>query len=251
MAEGGGGGATITSTAGSAEIDQRACNRRTESKRAAAGHCELVHGWYADETEQSSLLDNVPSPTACYALHRFSMRLRISRSAACRFAFAPLSLGAFVLSLHPWAAGAQPLAGFNSSAPVNYEADRIELQDKQKRVILSGNVAVSQGDLKLRGARMTVAYTDAGGVKIQRVDAAGGVVASRGNETARGDVAIYDFNRRIITMVGNVALQRGNDTMRGGRLVINLASGLASVEGRGSGDAGGRVSGSFSVPKSD
>jgi len=162
-----------------------------------------------------------------------------------------------------WMAHAQSIAGFNSSAPVNYEADRIELQDKQKRVILSGNVDISQGDLTMKAARTTVAYIDAGGVKIQRIDATGGVFVSRGTETARGDVAIYDFNRRIITMVGNVGLRRGGDTLNGGRLVIDLASGVSSVDGRSAGSSsaagrpagsegsGGRVSGSFTVPKRD
>ena len=58
--------------------------------------------------------------------------------------------------------------------------------------------------------------------KIQRIDATGGVTVTRGNETARGDVAVYDFNRRIITMAGNVALRRGGDTLNGGRLTIDL-----------------------------
>lgn len=155
---------------------------------------------------------------------------------------------------------AQSIAGHNSDAPVNYAADRIELQDKQNRVVLSGNVDISQGNLRLRAARTTVAYTDAGELKIQRIDATGGVTVTRGGESARGDVAIYDFNARIITMVGNVALRRGSDTLNGGRLVIDLKSGISSVDGRAGGSSsavgtssgsGGRVSGSFSVPKRD
>lgn len=155
---------------------------------------------------------------------------------------------------------AQAISGHNSDAPVDYAADRIELQDKQNRVVLSGNVDISQGDLRMRAARTTVAYTDAGSLKIQRIDATGGVFVTRGSESAHGDVAIYDFNRRIITMVGNVALRRGGDTLNGGRLVIDLASGVASVDGSAGGGSsavgspvgsarGGRVSGSFSVPK--
>ena len=147
------------------------------------------------------------------------------------------------------AVSAQGLAGFNSNAPVNYAADRIELQDKQKRVILTGNVDVSQGDLTLHAARTTVAYTNTGGVRIQRIDASGGVVVTRGSETARGDVAVYDFNRRIITMVGGVSLRRASDTLNGERLVIDLVSGQASVVGGKGGN--GRVSGSFTVPRQD
>jgi lipopolysaccharide export system protein LptA len=154
--------------------------------------------------------------------------------------------------------GAQAIAGFNSNAPVNYAADRIELQDRQNRVVLSGNVDIKQGDMNLRAARTTVAYTNAGSLKIQRIDATGGVSVDRGGETARGDVAVYDFNRRVITMAGNVALRRGSDTLNGGRLVIDLASGVSSVDGRAGGgssalgsggSSGGRVSGTFSVPK--
>lgn len=156
-------------------------------------------------------------------------------------------------------AGAQGIAGFNSNAPVNYAADRIELQDKQNRVILSGNVAISQADLRLSAARTLVNYTDAGSLKIQRIMATGGVTVTRGNERAVGDVAVYDFNRRIITMAGNVHLNRGTDTLNGGRLVIDLNSGISSVDGRASGSSsvtgvtsnssGGRVTGTFSVPK--
>ncbi len=156
--------------------------------------------------------------------------------------------------------GAQAIAGHNSNAPVDYAADRIELQDKQSRVVLSGNVAINQGDLSLHAARTTVAYTNQGALRIQRIDATGGVTVTRGSESARGDVAVYDFDRRIITMAGNVALRRGSDTLNGGRIVMDLASGVSSVDGRASGsssalgtpgDAGGRVSGSFSVPKHD
>ncbi|MDF8333128.1 LptA/OstA family protein [Novosphingobium cyanobacteriorum] len=152
---------------------------------------------------------------------------------------------------------AQGIGAHNSNAPVNYAADRIELQDKANRVVLSGNVDITQAELNLRAARTTVAYTDTNELKIQRIDATGGVVVTRNNERASGDVAVYDFNSRIITMVGNVALRRGSDTLNGGRLVIDLNTGISSVDGRsgggaggvGAGSQGGRVSGTFAVPK--
>ena len=53
----------------------------------------------------------------------------------------------------------------------------------------------------------------------------------------------------LFILAGNVALQRGGDTLNGGRLVIDLNSGISSVDGRGSAQTGGRVSGSFAVPK--
>ena len=156
---------------------------------------------------------------------------------------------------------AQAIAGHNSNAPVDYAADRIELQDRQNRVVLSGNVDITQAGLRVRAARTLVNYSDAGSLSIQRITATGGVQVTRGNETASGDVAVYDFGRRVITMAGNVRLRRGTDTLNGGRLVMDLNSGVSSIDGRAGGSSsalgsggsggGGRVSGSFSVPQRD
>jgi lipopolysaccharide export system protein LptA len=137
--------------------------------------------------------------------------------------------------------GAQGLSGHNTNAPVDYAADRIELQDKQDRVVLSGNVDIKQADLRLQAQRTIVNFSDAGALRIQRITATGGVRVNRQSEVATGDVAVYDFNRRIITMVGNASLKRGSDTLRGNRFVIDLNSGVSAAEGR--------VSGTFSVPK--
>jgi lipopolysaccharide export system protein LptA len=180
------------------------------------------------------------------------LKTRMLRSAALGFV-ATLGVAGGI------AAYAQAIAGHNSDAPVTYAADRIELQDRQNRVVLSGNVRIDQAGLTLSAARTLVDYTDAGSLKIQRIMATGGVTVARGNERARGNVAVYDFNRRIITMAGDVRLNRGGDTLNGGRVVIDLRSGVSSVDGRASGSSsvtgapggtsGGRVTGTFSVPK--
>lgn len=151
---------------------------------------------------------------------------------------------------------AQGIASHDSRAPVSWEAGRFELQDRDNRVVFSGGVTVTQADLTIRSARMLVNYTDAGELEIQRITATGGVTITRGDERASGDNAIYDFNRRIITMAGNVRLRRGSDTLNGGRLVIDLESGLSSVDGSPAGTAGaagsgGRVTGTFTVPQRD
>jgi lipopolysaccharide export system protein LptA len=59
-------------------------------------------------------------------------------------------------------------------------------------------------------------------------------------------------------MAGDVRLRRGSDTLNGGRLVIDLTSGLSTVDGTAAGGAGttpgtfsgkGRVTGTFTVPQ--
>ncbi len=175
------------------------------------------------------------------------MTAPLARTALRSFAGAFLAASIVALGFSSLA-DAQAIAGFNSNQPVNYAADRIELQDRQKRVVLSGDVQITQGDLRLTAQRTTVAYTDAGGLRIQRIDATGGVVVTRGSERASGSAGVYDFNRRVIILSGGVALRRGGDTLNGGRLTIDLNSGLSSVDG-GSGARGGRVTGTFSVPE--
>lgn len=166
------------------------------------------------------------------------------------------------------AAQAQIMKNHDSNAPVNFSADRIEVQDRSDRVVLSGNVEVTQAGLNLNAARMTVAYkndpnaaktaTPASGsatsnVTVDRIDASGNVVVVKGNETARGNVAIYDLNRRLITMLGNVELNQGSNRLTGGRLVIDLTTGRSTVDGRSAASptssSSGRVSGTFSVPQ--
>lgn len=171
---------------------------------------------------------------------------------AMRGLFAGVLAGSIAALVMASGAGAQSIAAFNTNQPVSFNADRIELQDRENRVVLTGGVVISQGDLQLTAERTTIAYADAGTLTIQRLDASGGVVVTRGNERASGDVGVYDFNRRVIVLSGGVALRRGSDSLSGGRLVIDLNSGLSSVDGAG-GAAGadrpaGRVSGTFAVP---
>jgi len=134
---------------------------------------------------------------------------------------------------------------------VDVAADRIELQDRADRALLSGDVEIKQGDLTLRAPRVTVAYTRAGGTQIQRLDASGGVTVISPSETARSQYAIYDFDRRLITMLGGVSLSRTGSNVNGARLVIDLNTGRAAMDGSavaGTSHAGGRVTGRFTVP---
>ncbi len=152
----------------------------------------------------------------------------------------------------------------NSNAPIDFGADHIELQDKTNRAVLSGNVSVKQAEMTLNAARMTVAYTGqvvGGNPQVSRLDASGGVTVRRPDQTAKSQYGIYDLNRRVITMLGAVTLTQGGNTVNGGRLTMNLDTGRAVIDGSSVGgssgapgggtvtQSGGRVTGTFSVPK--
>ena len=146
------------------------------------------------------------------------------------------------------------LGGHNTNAPVDVTSDRIEVQDRADRAVFSGNVHVTQADLTLDTERLTVAYSGGSGengLQINRLDAAGGVVVQSPSETAKGDLGVYDLDRKLITLIGNVQLVRQNNRVNGARLVIDLNSGRAVIDGGppGVNSSGGRVKGHFTVPQ--
>lgn len=171
---------------------------------------------------------------------------------------------ALVLSLSLLAAvPAAAQTRHDSTAPIDFASDRIELQDRANRVLLTGNVRITQANMTLTAARMTVAYTGEitnGSPQVSRLDGSGGVTVTRPDQSARSQYAVYDLNRRVITMVGGVTLRQGTNTVSGGRMSIDLDTGRATIDGSGvrGGAAvpgqpgtqarGGRVTGRFSVP---
>ena len=156
------------------------------------------------------------------------------------------------------AQGFSALKGHNSDAPIDITSDHIEVQDRADRAIWTGNVHAVQGDMTMNAARMTVAYSHATqpgqDPQINRIDASGGVTVTSPTERAKGNFGIYDLNRKLITLIGGVTLTRGTNVVNGARLVIDMNSGRATVDGNAvsggtSAAGGGRVTGHFTVPK--
>jgi lipopolysaccharide export system protein LptA len=165
-----------------------------------------------------------------------------------------LVAGLAAIPLASLAVAQQPvsaLKGHNSDAPIDISSQRIEVQDRANRAIFAGDVIARQGTLTLATERLTVAYTSAGGLEINRLDASGGVTVKSPSETARGNFGIYDLDRKLITLIGAVQLNRGGSQINGQRLTIDLDSGRAVVDGGPAGisQSGGRVTGRFTVPR--
>ncbi|MET0307562.1 MAG: LptA/OstA family protein [Sphingomonas sp.] len=154
----------------------------------------------------------------------------------------------------------------NSDAPIDVASDHIELQDRAHRALLTGNVVIKQAEMTLAATRVTVTYSgdiSDGSPQATRLDAAGGVTVTRPDQVARSQYAVYDINRRLITMVGAVTLHQGTNNISGARLSINLDTGRATIDGSGVGGSSGsgssstpgvqsqagRVTGRFTVPK--
>ncbi|TPE59142.1 lipopolysaccharide transport periplasmic protein LptA [Sandaracinobacter neustonicus] len=143
------------------------------------------------------------------------------------------------------------LRGLDNKAPIDVDADRIDVLDQQNQAIFTGNVRVRQGNLTLEADRIKVAYSRPakGDPVIQRLDADGNVRLATPSERATSRFGIYDVDKRILTLIGNVVLTQGTTKVQGNRLTIDLASGRSTLDGKTStGQPGSRVSGRFAVP---
>lgn len=146
-----------------------------------------------------------------------------------------------------------------SDEVMNLQADRIQIEDRKLRATFEGRVRAEQGNLTITSDRAVALYSASllksdAAPDLTRIEAAGNVVVKRQNETARGNFAVYNLNERVITLIGNVVLNRGANIVRGGRLAIDLDTNSATLGGGNSGgnvgsSPGGRVTGTFSVPK--
>jgi lipopolysaccharide export system protein LptA len=154
------------------------------------------------------------------------------------------------------------LQGFsqNRDQPVHIEAATLEVRDKQKEATFSGDVRVKQGDTGLRCKSLVVFYEQGGESKskamqaaapgpggeqhIKRLEARGGVVVTQKDQTATGELGIFDMKSNTVTLTGNpVVMTQGQNVLRGERLVVDLTSGVSRVEsGKNS---QGRVQGLF------
>jgi lipopolysaccharide export system protein LptA len=81
-----------------------------------------------------------------------------------------------------------------------------------------------------------------------QIYADGRVVIDAPSGIATGESGVYDVDPRLITLTGKVVLTKDKNVLRGHKLVVNLITGQATLDG-GQGK-GGRVQALF-TPKND
>ncbi len=150
------------------------------------------------------------------------------------------------------------LKGHNTDGPVDVDAKSIDVLDANNKAVFSGDVKITQGDMKLNADSVTVFYSRSkkgGDPAIERLDAQNNVKLVTPSESATGRYGIYDVTQKTITLVGGVTLTRGENVLHGQRLSIDLDSGRSKLDGAGTPAApgqpatpGGRVTGRFVVP---
>lgn len=160
------------------------------------------------------------------------------------------------------------LQGFsqNRDEPVHIESATLEVRDKDKVATFSGDVRVKQGDTNMRSQKLVVFYEQPnepkpaagapagkpmqaaspgpnGQQKIKRLEARGDVVVIQKDQTATGEIGIFDLPANTVTLTGSVVMTQGKNVLRGDKLIVDLTSGVSRVESGKNGK--GRVQGLF------
>ncbi len=160
----------------------------------------------------------------------------------------------------PSLAQTSALKNHNTDAPIDFDAARIEVRDKDNQAVLTGAVKIRQAAMTLDADSVKIFYLRPknGDPQVRRLDAEGNVRLTSPTERASGRYGIYDVAQKQLTLIGNVQLTRGESVLRGQRLAIDLDSGRSTLDGAGAGggapgtpEASGRVSGRFVVPPRD
>jgi len=138
--------------------------------------------------------------------------------------------------------------------PIQVKADRSEVLDKQKQVIITGNVDIVQADTALRADKVVLNYTGSsatrsGGIggsfgDIKSMQATGNVFYLTPDLKANGQTGVYDAVNETVKLGGpEVILQRGEDYATGKCLVMNLKAGRTDLYGSpcGTEENSGRV----------
>lgn len=136
-------------------------------------------------------------------------------------------------------AAAKPIIpGQTNNAPIEINADQLEVFQEENRAVFSGHVVAIQGDVRLKAEKMNVFYRqpDEKSGKgdqdaIKKIEVQGGVFLATPQETASGSSGVYDVENHAIILNDNVVLTRDKNTLKGDKLKYDFNTGKSTIVG--------------------
>jgi len=130
--------------------------------------------------------------------------------------------------------------------PIAVMADSLDFDYRTRVLTYSGNVVVTQADLKLQSDTLRVELADradapegaAGDAQLKAVIASGHVRLEKGSRWAVAGRGVFDQIKRTVTLTENAVLHDGDNQVSGDRLIVYLDEQRTVVDGGGE---GGRV----------
>ena len=118
----------------------------------------------------------------------------------------------------------------DSNKPIQIEADRLEVKDKQGVALFTGNVHVVQGATVLEAARMKVIYTKGGkgtNGNLKTLEASGTIVVRSGDQTVTADKGQFNMIKQTVKLTGDVVITQGENVISGCILDVDLETSSA------------------------
>jgi lipopolysaccharide export system protein LptA len=131
-------------------------------------------------------------------------------------------------------------AASKKDAPVHIVSDRLEAYQQEQKVIFIGNVIAKQGELTIRGDRMTIFYLENENSKpneegltgkLDRIEVDGGVHITQKEIVATGEHVVYFNEENKIVLTGNPRVEQGRDSIQGEKITLFLDAEKSVVEG--------------------
>jgi len=126
---------------------------------------------------------------------------------------------------------AQNLELANVPSPINITADRLEFLYGKGILRYEGNVVVDHAGARIRARSLEISFEPEGERSLRKIVAKGGVEVTRGDDSARGEVAEYDPKAATIVLTQNARLGSGPNSVAGEKVVVYLSDKRAVVMG--------------------
>lgn len=131
-------------------------------------------------------------------------------------------------------------------APVDVDADTLDVLDQSKVAVFKGSVVAKQGAFVIRAAELTARYSGQAGLGLAQAPAPGApkqgtqltkiearqkvVITSSDGRTASGDWADFDVKGNTAIVGGKVVVSQGQSVVEGTRLLIDMTTGQSRFE---------------------
>lgn len=146
-----------------------------------------------------------------------------------------LAILAAAVCLAAPATAAGMLPGASGKEPYKVDAAKLDYFDKEQKLVYTGDVIAAQGATRVRATAMTIYLDKAAGegsqASVRRIELKGPVTVAQKDRVGTGDSGVYDRNDNKWYLIGNVTLTEGSDVTRGDRLIYDLGTARAMVEG--------------------
>ncbi|MEM7663258.1 MAG: LptA/OstA family protein [Pseudomonadota bacterium] len=125
--------------------------------------------------------------------------------------------------------------------PIQVNADRLDVFEKENRAVYLGNVDVLQSTARLRSDRLTINFKggdseseESGGLgggftSPDTMIAEGDVFYVTPDLRARGDKGVYTADTDTVVFTGNVIVSRGEDIAQGECLTLRISAGQSTL----------------------